>query len=243
MRTIQSLVFLATPLFAMFFSGCAADVKFADDQARQSADQQLLEGAQCISGSLPANGCIDYGDFKMQAWDACQQADLQLVNISVKPIDGCDNVTSGGGDYECCPVEPSPPPPPPPEGCVTATLDNASCQNAGDSKLAAYDACKLAGLELFNLVPNQGDCPNGEAISTTYECCPAPPAPPPPQICLTATINTGNCQGYGDLKMAAYEACNAAGLILVNLIDDHGNCPDGEAISTTYECASNGPCP
>jgi len=111
MRTLNALVVLSLPLFWSLFSACAADVKYGSDNTQFGVGQQFVEGDGCTIASLPSSGCLDYGEIKMQTYDTCQQAGLQLVAISVKTVDGCDNATEGAVDYQCCPAPPPPPPP------------------------------------------------------------------------------------------------------------------------------------
>lgn len=243
MRTMKTLVFLSLPLVATFFGGCAADVKVADENARPGTDQQLVEGSECIQATLPASGCIDYGDLKMQAHDACQQAGMQLVALTIEPVDGCNNVTEGAGDYQCCPV--AAPEPPDPGTCTSGTIGDGTCQSHEDLKMAGWDLCKQSGFVLTDLVFDDGACPGDSAISAAYECCSGGTAqpPPPPSICASGTIGNGSCQGYADFKMAAHETCEQAGFVLFDVIPDPGACADGEAISASYACTSSGPCP
>ncbi|HRI66922.1 MAG TPA: hypothetical protein PK156_21895 [Polyangium sp.] len=254
MRTTNTQITLVLAFVSSLFAGCAADIEMGSEQVTSKMAPQPVEEAACTTGVLPATGCADYGDLKMQSYEACEQAGLQLVNISIKIVEGCDNQTAGAVDYQCCPAAP----PPDPVECTnepntTGTLTFATCQGYADLKMAAWQACEQEGRVLFNLTPDGTGCPEWEGTSVAYECAatnqcapphpepdPGPTPPPEPGVCTTDTITYSTCQTYSDIKMATWEACNQAGSTLIDLTTDAGTCADGTAISVTYKCLSGG---
>ena len=258
MRTTNTQIAVVLAFVSSLFAGCAADIEMGGEQTPSEMARQPVEegdGTECTGGTLPATGCADYGDLKMQAYQACEQAGLQLTTIEVKPVAGCDNQTAGAIDYQCCP----PAPPPEPVECTnepptTGTLTYGTCQTYADLKMAAWQFCEQSGLVLFNLTPERGSCAEWEGTAVAYECIanasctpadphpdPGPPPPPPePGVCATETLTFATCQSYGDLKMAAWEACAQNGGTLIDLTSDPGTCADGTANSVTYTCLSGG---
>lgn len=148
-----------------------------DNTTSASADYQCchvepaappeMEG--CTVTTLPDAGCLDYGDLKMQAYAACQQAGLELFGIYIKPVDGCDNVTSGAADYQCC-AKPPVQDVPPPDICANGTVGDGTCQTYDVLKTAAWDACLQSNFKLYDLTIDTGSCADGLATSMTYSC-------------------------------------------------------------------------
>lgn len=124
--------------------------------------QDLAPG--CITGSVSVAPGDNPADLKLAAWNLCQAQGLDLVNLEQ------DYTCSGpamDATYECCP----PAPPPPMQSCSTGEIgDGVTCQDIGGFKLPAWDACKVDGLTMLDLVYATDGCPLGQANKAVYEC-------------------------------------------------------------------------
>ncbi|MDI1451344.1 hypothetical protein [Polyangium sp. 6x1] len=148
-----------------------------------------------------------------------------------------------------------------PSGCIEGTVESAACEDPGVLKDQAYAICVAEGL-LFTAFDYQGGDCGWQTTQAHYECCAEPPPPPepphtdppppnpppppePPPICASGSIGDGvTCQPGDMLKLAAYEACEQAGLQLFDLVGDVGDCSPGEALELTYSCTGpDGVCP
>lgn len=249
MRTAKAMVCLVIPILVNVFGGCSPQVSIEDKNARAGIDQQFVQSAECINASTPEGQCLDYGNLKMLISDACTQQNMQLVGVTVKEVNGCDNTVGGAADYQCCPIEPPQPETLPADapGCSHATVPEMGCLDYGQIKIQADVACKQQGLMLMAIAIKQVDgCDNSTSGAADYQCCAVPPAPdppPPPDVCLSGTIGDGTCQTYDDLKTAAWNACLQSNYKLWDLTVDAGSCADGLATSLTYSCISGGSCP
>lgn len=242
MRTMNAIVFLTMPLLSSIFAGCTTQVEVVDTNGREGIDQQFVEGSDCIEAALPDNGCFDYGTLKMQAHEICQQAGLQLVGLSINPVEECDNGFLGSVEYQCCSIPP-PPPPPVPGVCTNGSVGDGVCIDYASLKIQAEIQCKEAGSYLTGLVlDSNGGCDNETASGATYECCStAPPPPPPvPGVCTSGSVGDGTCQTLDQFKIGASDACNQNGGGLIDFQIDFGACSNGEALSGTYVCITGG---
>lgn len=130
-----------------------------------------VPGEGCTLASLgDEQTCQDLSNFKQLAYDACTLDGLQLVGLYFPANSGSCGPNEGSTvEYQCCPA---PPPPVPPVTCLEGTLgDGQTCQDLGDVKLTAYNACADAGLVLFDLqIADPAACNPNEWLLVTYKC-------------------------------------------------------------------------
>lgn len=261
MRNFNGMNVLAMAGLALSLAGCASsvEVETREKQAAGALQQNNLANG-CVTGDIQRATCVDPGELKLEAYNICLQTNTMLTDLQFPAW--CADGLADSAQYTCCAAPPPAPPPPPPSqpnaGCVFEFIgDGQTCQNLGDVKLPAYEACNAAGQQLTNLfVQDQGSCNPGDGVNFGYECCPIPPAPPspppspppaPPSVCLSGTVGDGQaCVNLGDIKTSAWAACEQAGLILFDVqIADVGLCTPSEAVLATYQCvaADYGACP
>lgn len=244
MRTTNTKVGLLLVLVSGLFVACAPEVEYGSENSASKMAGQPVAEAECIGGTLPASGCLDYGEIKMQTYEACEQAGLQLVVLEIVPVAGCDNQTSGVANYQCCPAQPPAPAPTDPGGCTKELLDFDTCQTHADLKMASFAACEQNGLVLVDYYPDSTGCAEGEGKSVVYLCAGNgsscyPPSPPNTGVCTKDWRSFDTCQTLADLKLTAMEACEQNGLILTGLIPESGGCADGEGLSMVFLCGSD----
>jgi hypothetical protein len=256
MRSFNVTHALSILLSSIALAACGAQI---DVQTREDSSvgalQENDDQPSCFTGALQAPNCVDPGDFKLEAYNICLQSNTMLTELQI--TSACANGLAEEIQYQCCDAPPPPPDapgtglPPVPEapasGCVWESFgDGQTCQDYGQFKMPAYEACALAGLTLTNLyVQNQASCSDWFGTSFVAECCPAPPEPPPappPVVCLSGTLGDGQtCQDLGGVKTTAFETCEQAGLMLFNIqIEDLGSCGPSEGLLVSYECAAVG---
>jgi hypothetical protein len=238
-----SILFLTSVLAA-----CGAHVEV---ETRENDSAGALQGKNsvgvadgCVSAELQLATCVDPGELKLEAHNLCLQTDSVLTDLQFPSW--CANGLADSAQYTCCATPPPPQPPSPPTepgpGCVWESFgDGQTCQDYGQFKEPAYEACVLAGLTLTNLfVQDQGSCSDWLGTTFVAECCPAPPPPPPPVVCLSGTIGDGQtCMDLGNIKLTAHEACEQAGVVLFDLqIADVGSCAPNEGLLVTYQCTT-----
>jgi len=247
-----SFLFLTSVLAA-----CGAQVEVEtreDDSAGALQGKNAIGSADgCVSGDIQRATCVDPGELKLEAHNICLQTDSVLTELNIPSW--CVNGLADSAQYTCCAAPPPPPndpstglpplPAAPADGCVWETFgDGQTCQDYGQFKEPAYQACLLAGLTLTNLyVQDQASCSDWLGTNFIAECCPAPPAPPPPPppvVCLSGTIGDGQtCMDLGNIKTTAHEACQQAGVVLFDLqIADVGSCAPNEGLLVTYQCTT-----
>lgn len=126
-----------------------------------------VESGVCTSGTIGDGTCQSYVDFKMAATESCNQAGSALFDLVVD--DGtCAAGEAASAAYTCC--APAPTPPPVPGVCTNGTFGDGTCQDYGDWKTIAWEACNQAGATLIDVVLDTGTCTNGEVVSMTYTC-------------------------------------------------------------------------
>jgi hypothetical protein len=257
MRHAKPIFSLSMALFAGALAACGTQVEIESKEvssvgALEKGTPNANGNPGCIAGVVQRSTCVDPGELKYEAYEICLQASLTLTDLQYEPV--CDGWKTDSAQYECCPTppeQPVPQPSPPSADCTQGTLgDGQTCQNMGNFKTLAYDACAQAGLMLYNIYDfNFGSCNTGEGLSASYDCCPAPPPPPPsvpPVVCLAGSVGDGQtCQNLGDFKMLAYDACSQAGLMLFDItISDAGSCNASDALLAEYKCtAQDNVCP
>lgn len=242
MRHFNKTNVLAVIGLALGLAACASRVE-VETREKQSAGalEQKNSLAACVSGDLQLATCTDPGELKLEAHNICLQSDTVLTDLQITT--SCADGLVDSAQYTCCAAPPPPPPPTEPSpGCVWEFLgDGQTCQNLGEIKLPAYEACNAVGQQLTNIfVQDQGSCNEGDGVSLGYECCPVPPPPPPPVVCLSGTLGDGQtCQNLGEFKWAAYQACEQAGVALFDLqIADGASCNPGDGVLVTYQCTA-----
>lgn len=222
-----------------------------DDSAGALQGKNALPVADgCVTSDLQFASCVDPGELKLEAHNLCLQSGKVLTDLQI--TSSCANGLAEAIQYQCCVAPPPPPndpwtglPPLPAEpapGCVWESFgDGQTCQDYGQFKEPAYEACLLAGLNLTNLyVQDDASCSDWLGTNFIAECCPAPPPPPPPVVCLSGTIGDGQtCMDLGNIKTTAHEACQQAGVVLFDLqIADVGSCAPNEGLLVTYQCTT-----
>lgn len=254
MRQINTVKSFSILLLTSMLAACGAQVEV---ETREEDSAGALQGknnnsvASCVSGELQRSTCVDPGEFKLEAHELCLASNTVLTDLQFPSW--CANGLADSAQYTCCAAPPpSPPPPPPTEpqpGCNWQSFgDGQTCQDWGQVKLPAYEACNQGGFTLTNLfIQDQGSCSEGYGAIFVAECCPAPPPPPPPVVCLSGTIGDGQtCMDLGNIKWTAYQACEQAGVTLFDLqIADFGSCAPNEGVLVTYQCTtySDSGCP
>lgn len=246
---------LTTVGLALSLAACGSTV---DVETREKQSAGALEKNNsvvgCATGDIQRATCVDPGELKLEAYNICLQSDTVLTDLQFPSW--CANGLADSAQYTCCTAPAAPPVPPPPAppsqpnpGCVFEFIgDGQTCQNLGDIKLPASEACFAAGMQLTNIfVQDQGSCNNYDGVNLGYECCPVPPPPPPPVVCLSGSLGDGQaCLDLGGIKTSAWQSCEQAGLILFDLqIADVGGCAPTEALLATYQCTAPdyGACP
>lgn len=125
----------------------------------------------CTGGTIGDGTCQSYDDLKMGAWEACKATGFSLFDL-VLDNGACAAGQAASAAYKCCGGgEPTPPPQPPVPGvCTTGTIGDGTCQDYGDYKMVAWEACNQAGATLINLTIDNGACTDGKAASMVYTC-------------------------------------------------------------------------
>jgi len=188
MRLSNGLRSLVVAFLASGFVACTAEVKDSGQVMAQGALEGDGKGegkvseespeapvlpAGCLQGTVESPTCEDPGILKDQAFAICQENGFFFTVFEYQGGD-CGWQTTQA-HYECCPVPPTPPvdppPPEPPAICASGSIgDGISCQSRDFLKQAAHEACNQAGLQLFDLVLEEGDCSPAEASKMTYFC-------------------------------------------------------------------------
>src|SRR5262249_49931101 len=85
-----------------------------------------------------------------------------------------------------------------------------------------------------------GTCPDGEALTADFGCCTPPPPPPPDPTCTGNVVGDGvTCVDPASLKLAASDACAAAGAVLTEYGDDNGGAGRAQSsIAEDVRCAA-----
>lgn len=128
---------------------------------------------------------------------------------------------------------------------VTGAVGNGSCVATVDLKNAASDTLCPEGLYLASFDIDFGDCPDEQALSASYSCCPNPPPSdqpdkPPPgddpgDSCSVESIAFDACVDEADVQAAVGAAC-AVDSTLVDLKVDEEGCPEGQASEAWFTC-------
>ncbi|MDI1433694.1 hypothetical protein [Polyangium sorediatum] len=197
MRLSNGLRSLVVAFLASGFVACTADVQQGSGQemgqgalegdGKENGDGKVSEESPeaptlpsgCLQGTVESATCEDPGVLKDQAFAICQESGFVFTVFEYQGGD-CGWQTTQA-HYECCPVPPTPPvdppppneppPPEPPAICASDSIgDGITCQSRDFFKQAAHDACNQAGLQLFDLVLDGGDCSPAEAVKMTYFC-------------------------------------------------------------------------
>lgn len=128
------------------------------------------EPAACFADAIgDGTTCLDPGDVKTEAFLACQDVGLELIDLYV------DSGACGGqiamAKYTCCPLPLPSDPPPDTNACFDGEVgDGVACQSAADLKAQAIDACDAKGGALTDLWFADG-CPDGESSKAGFSCC------------------------------------------------------------------------
>lgn len=168
MRLSNLSLILSAALFTFALPAC---LQQKDEGASPNVQMSegKLEGQElapgCIAGTLTVAPGGQPVDPKLEAMNICAVQGLELTNLQQEY--SC-NGPSGDTTYECCPA---PPPPPPPLSCSSGEIgDGVTCQDIGVFKMPAWEACKLSGTMMLDLVYETAGCPDGEANKAVYEC-------------------------------------------------------------------------
>lgn len=178
------------------------------------------------SNSSPV--CQSPESFKISADLDCSEKGFALVELTL--LDPCGNGQFRQETHECAETEL--------DACVTVSLgDGTTCQDPGQFKTLAYEACSAAGQQLTDLVYDMSDC-GGKTKMATFTCCtPAPQqAPANPPSCYEMTTGDGSiCKDYGTIKLESSDLCAIKGGYLFDL-KFGGECPDGQASNVSIVC-------
>jgi hypothetical protein len=257
MRHFKMVKSFSTLVLTSVLAACGSQVEV---ETREENSAGALQGKNaenladaCVTSDLQFASCVDPGELKLQAYNLCLQSDKVLTDLQI--TSSCANGLAEAIQYQCCAAPPPPPnepwtglPPLPAEpapGCVWEFFgDGQTCQDYGQFKEPAYEACLQAGLTLTNLyVQDDASCSDWFGTNFIGECCAAPPPPPPappPVVCLSGTIGDGQtCQDLGEIKTAAYLTCDQAGLMLFDLqIVNQGSCSPSQGVLVNYQCTT-----
>jgi hypothetical protein len=252
MRKLHGMVSLSFSLFAaLFATACSMGPGGGEAVAERGLEQG--KGSNACAQGVAGDGksCQDLGSLKLEAYNACQEAGLSLVDIEY--IHGACGADAKLAQYECCPPPPPPPAPDPdptpvpgPSDCSYGTVgDGATCTDPGALKNDAYAICTKAGLDLVDFAYSGGDC-GWQTTIAKYACCPSAPSDPAPEpdpvACTGGALGDGVlCQDLSIYKLAASDACTQAGLVLTSIDYGQEGCPSGQSYKAAYVCCEAAP--
>jgi len=168
--------------------------------------------------------------FKQSADLDCSEKGFALAELTL--LDPCGNGQFRRETHECADAEL--------DACITDTIgDGTTCQDPGQIKTLAYEACSASGQQLTDLVYDFSDC-GGNAKMATFTCCTPSPqqAPANPPSCYELATGDGlTCKDYGTMKQEGSDLCALKAGYLFDFTFG-GDCPDGQASKVAVICCN-----